>query len=117
MSADESPPTRESLAESPWLWGGLFAAMAILALVVVAPKYAQRQGRLEQRFENRIRTAQQQQQSAGDQDPLATGPAAEPMAPMRDARARTSLRPLLLVVLGLLFASVMLLVLRRRRAR
>lgn len=45
-------------AESPWIWLGMFAAVGLLALLVVMPKYAQRQGRLEQRYQHRIEVAQ-----------------------------------------------------------
>ena len=83
--------------DSPWLWFGLFAAIGIIALAAVAPKYARRQGRLEQRYENRLRTQEQRQAAA-------TGATADPVANssptrMGEARATTSLVPIALALL------------------
>lgn len=94
----ESPAQPSAWLDSPWLWFGLFAAMGIIALVAVAPKYARRQGRLEQRYENRLRTQEQRQTAA-------TGPTADTVAPttptrMGDARATSSLVPIALVLLA-----------------
>lgn len=93
----ESPDQPSGWLDSPWLWFGLFAAMGIIALVAVAPKYARRQGRLEQRYENRLRTQEQRQAAA-------TGVSAETVAAatptrMGDARATSSLLSIALVLL------------------
>jgi len=100
---DEQP--REWL-DSPWVWFGLFAAMGIIALVAVSPKYAQRQGRLEQRYENRLRMENERRQAA---TPDVPGETTSP-APTRMSEARTtsSLVPIalalaiVLVVAGIL---------------
>ncbi|MBX3412154.1 MAG: hypothetical protein KF708_05495 [Pirellulales bacterium] len=82
--------------ESPWLWFGLFAAMGIFALLVVAPKYARRQGRLEQRYENRLRIEEQRRAAARDDG---NTPSTEAPTRMGDARASSSLAPIALVLL------------------
>jgi len=46
---DTAPPPAARLVDSPWLWLSLFAAMALLAIVVIGPKYARREAGLEQK--------------------------------------------------------------------
>lgn len=108
-----SPDQTAGWADSPWVWFGLFAVMGIAALLVVAPKYARRQGRLEQRYENRLR-AQGQRQTA------ATGAAADTVASgmptrMGDARATSSLVPIALALLAGFSVAVLIVRWRTRR--
>ena len=116
MPADPLPPPRESIADSPWFWVGLFAGMALLALIVVAPKYAQRQGRIEQRHENRQRMAEEQQGVVA-RDPAAADGTQPTQPGLREARARTSLLPLLLFVGLVLCVSLVFIARRRYRTR
>jgi len=81
--------------DTPWPWFGLFAVMGLAFLLAIAPKYAQRQGRLERRYENRVQIEERRLGSSTD--------SAAPVL-MRDARAQTSLVPLAVVLLGLLVA-------------
>jgi hypothetical protein len=53
-SAGQKPP----LAESPWFWLALFAGMALFALVVIQGKYTRRQGRLDQRYVDKLEAQQ-----------------------------------------------------------
>jgi hypothetical protein len=48
MSQSSSTPrTTPPLTDSPWFWLGLFAAMALVGLAVIGPKFARRSQRLE----------------------------------------------------------------------
>ncbi len=51
--------------ESPWFWLLVFSLMALVAVVLIGPKYMRRQARLEQKLEGRVRA----------QQPLETRPA------------------------------------------
>lgn len=108
---DEQP--REWL-DSPWVWFGLFAAMGIIALLAVSPKYAQRQGRLEQRYENRLRMEYQRRHAAAPDVP---GEATS-SAPTRMSEARTtsSLVPIALS-LAIVLVVAAILVWRRVQRR
>ena len=39
-----------SIADSPWFWGYLFSAAALVALALASPKYSSRQRQLERQF-------------------------------------------------------------------
>jgi hypothetical protein len=53
--------TPRSLTDSPWFWAYLFATAALIALALIAPKYAERQADIERQFQGRQRAAQQAQ--------------------------------------------------------
>ena len=50
MSDDQHRSDRPALTDSPWFWAYIFAAAALIALAVAAPKYSSRQTQLERRF-------------------------------------------------------------------
>jgi hypothetical protein len=50
-----SPATRSSLAENPWFWLMLFGAVGVLGVIVIAPKHAARQARIERMADTRAR--------------------------------------------------------------
>jgi len=56
---DSAAPPKAPLAESPWFWLALFAGMALFALVVIQGKYTRRQGRLDQRYIDKLEAQQQ----------------------------------------------------------
>jgi len=60
MTAAQRPVT-----DSPWFWVYLFATAALIALVLMGPKYAARQAQIEREFQGRQRAAQ----SAAGQEP------------------------------------------------
>lgn len=102
------------MGDSPWFWLSLFAGMALVCLLLVESKFAQRQARLEQRYQNRL--AVQQSRAERQAEPLSgeTPIEAESEEPaelpegvnMRNARARTSLVSLMGVVGALLIVGL-----------
>jgi hypothetical protein len=44
-----------SITESPWYWVLAFSLMALLALIVIGPKYGRRQSALERKYQARER--------------------------------------------------------------
>ena len=59
--ADSSSPVRKSILESPWYWVYAFCAAALVALLLVAPKFGARQAQIERQYQGRQRAAQQLQ--------------------------------------------------------
>lgn len=135
MTSDQSrstAPSKTPLAESPWFWLALFAGMALFALVVIQGKYTRRQGRIDQRYVDKLEA---QQQAAHKQRELVAQAAQSGGAAvfvdeaqsedadvaekegvrMSEARARTSL--ISLMVLGGIVVSSALVMLVLRRAR
>jgi len=53
--------SRPGITDSPWFWAFAFSAMGTIGVLVIAPKYDDRQKRLEARFEGRERMAQRRQ--------------------------------------------------------
>ena len=96
--------TRDPVTDSPWLWLGLFLGGAVVALVLMAPRYAQRQAQLERQFTARENAGQ----TLGLTAPRpATAPEADP---------RISLRPLFILFLSLLLLASALFWMVRYRA-
>ena len=92
MSEPERPsqkPVRQPLVDSPWFWLSLFLAAALAALMVVSPKFALRQERLERMNESREQIARQ---SAGAHAP-SDAPEIPPESSQQPSR-RSSLSPL-----------------------
>lgn len=69
-----------SLVESPWLWGALFVAAALMALLVVEPRYRSRQAQLERRYQARQR---QGLAVVGPEGPAAYSEKDDPQATLR----------------------------------
>jgi hypothetical protein len=46
------------VTDSPWFWAFLFSTVALIALAVIAPKFAQRQAHIEREFQGRQRAAE-----------------------------------------------------------
>jgi hypothetical protein len=135
MTSDQSrspTPLKTPLAESPWFWLALFAGMALFALVVIQGKYTRRQGRIDQRYVDKLEAQQQAaykqrelvaqaEQSGGaavfvGEAESEEGDVAEKEGVrMNEARARTSL--ISLMVLGGIVVSLALVMLVVRRAR
>ena len=55
LAASSNP---RSITESPWYWAYLFCTGGLIALVVVGPRYAQRQTQIEQNGQKRQWAAQ-----------------------------------------------------------
>ncbi|HEY1602625.1 MAG TPA: hypothetical protein VGG64_23680 [Pirellulales bacterium] len=70
-----NPPERRPITDSPWFWLVLFGSSALVAIVVVSPKYAYRQARLERMNSTREQIARGQVAEAletADPDALIT---------------------------------------------
>ncbi len=62
----EETGSHANLAESPWFWMALFAAIGILGLLVISPKYGTRQARMEQRYQHRLKVRAMQGAATDD---------------------------------------------------
>jgi hypothetical protein len=111
---NSSPPP---LSDSPLFWLLLFGSAAIAALVLIEPKFAQREARLERMYRARQRAAARAQPPRAGQGSGATDRAAEdPAATGESPGPIVSLRSLALLLAGILFAAACwLAVVRRRR--
>lgn len=108
--SDQPParPPKPPLTDSPLFWLCLFGVVALAALIVVGPRYARRQGQLQQRLEARERIARQAAERTGAvkaSDADAAPPAAR----------QPSLRPLFLAIAGLVAIVAIGLLVRRLR--
>jgi cell division protein FtsL len=94
MSAPSAEsPRRKSILESPWYWLYAFCTVALAALVLMTPKFAERQAQIERQAQGRERAAQQR---AGK----------TPSTPMSTAAATiVTLRPLMLLLAAVLAAA------------
>ena len=91
QSADS--PRRKSILESPWYWLYAFCTAALVALLLLGPKFAERQAQIERQAQGRERAAQQR---AGK----------TPSTPMSTAAATIiTLRPIMLLLAGILAAA------------
>ncbi|MBP90800.1 MAG: hypothetical protein CMJ64_29500 [Planctomycetaceae bacterium] len=90
---------RPPITDSPWYWVYLFCTGGLVALVLVGPKFAAKQSRIERNYEARQRAAQH---VAGR-----TRPEAEPQSPRTGTRI--GLQPLfitLAIVLSLAWCNL-----------
>jgi membrane protein implicated in regulation of membrane protease activity len=51
-------PRRRPILESPWYWACLFCTAGLVALVLMGPKFAERQAQVERQYQGRERAAQ-----------------------------------------------------------
>lgn len=58
----QAPPFRTT--DSPWFWGLMFAVMALVGIVAIAPKFDRRQRQVEARFLGRQEAAFERQRRA-----------------------------------------------------
>ena len=107
MNPNAEPARRVSITDSPWFWVELFSIVALLATTVIGPKFQQRQGQIERRFEGR---QQAYSRPAGD-------PTAEPQIGSRRIVEdnRVSLGPLQLILAGVMLLAAVMLARSRRR--
>lgn len=54
-----TPPTRVTIFQSVWFWVYVFAAAALCALLIMGPRFAERQAQLEKNYQARNRANQQ----------------------------------------------------------
>lgn len=113
MTTSSTPP--KPLADSPLFWLLLFASAALVMLAVVQPKFAQREARLERMYHSRGRAAERTQASAARQPSDPREFEAEEYVP---AEPIVTLRPLMFLLSGVVFAAwIALAILRRRQGR
>jgi hypothetical protein len=134
MNNDSAAPAKSPLAESPWFWLALFAGMALFALVVIQGKYTRRQGRIDQRYVDKLEAQQQAankrrelvaqaEQSGGaavvvGQAESEDADAAEKEGVrMSEARARTSLFRLMVLFGVIIPIAIAMVIVARRNAK
>src|SRR5688500_2504694 len=104
-------PTRDSskppVADSPLFWLLMFGLVALVAVVAVAPRYARRQGQLQQKWEARERIAREAA------DP--SGPKATDESKTQGGADPPNLRPLFLVMACFVAALAAALLVQRMR--
>jgi hypothetical protein len=100
-------PAKPPIADSPLFWLLLFGLVALAALIVVGPRYARRQGQLQQKWEARQRSARE----AAEQPGAATTADAETPPPANPP----TLRPLFLVIMGFVAVVALGLLIQRTR--
>ncbi|MFZ4733743.1 MAG: hypothetical protein ACOYK7_14485 [Pirellulales bacterium] len=64
-----APDPRPPLTDSPWLWGLLFAVMALVGIGLIAPKFDVRQRQIEGRFLGRQKANIERQRRAAGLEP------------------------------------------------
>ena len=122
LSAHDEPARRQPhgrvrLTDSPWFWLLVFANAALVGVAIIGPKYNQRQGAVERRYEARREVARRAlAQSAVERSPNETAtdgarrdePVTDEDAPLDNSPHLVPLRPLaLLLIVGNLLAIVL----------
>lgn len=117
MNSDPAPKSPPPLSDSPLFWLLLFSGAAIVAVVAIQPKFAQREARLERMYHARLRAAARAQQGgAGQGTGAADRSPEEPPAPGESPEPIVGLRSLALLLAGILLAAACgLAVVRRHR--
>jgi hypothetical protein len=106
MSSDPAQKSPPPHSDSPLYWLLLFGSAAIAALVLIEPKFAQREARLERMYHARQRAAARAQPGRAGQGSGAADRAVEaPAAPGESQAPIVSLRSLALLLAGILFAA------------
>ena len=54
---EPTSPGRRSITDSPWYWMHLFCIAALVGLVLVGPRFSQRQAGVERKFQGRQRAS------------------------------------------------------------
>jgi hypothetical protein len=112
------PQSPKPLADSPLFWLLLFASAALVMLAVVQPKFAEREARLERMYHSRGRAAERSPPSAARQPSDPREFEAEEPEEYVPAEPIVTLRPLMFLLSGIVFAAwIALAVLRRRQGR
>jgi len=76
-----APRAKQSLTDSPWFWAMIFSATGVVLLLIISPKYAKRQGRLELQYQARQEIARRRVEGTpAARDPGQEGSAAPPAA-------------------------------------
>ena len=57
MTANEKPPARPPITDSPWLWAALFTGVGLAALLATGGKFGKRQANIENKFQARSAVA------------------------------------------------------------
>jgi hypothetical protein len=105
MNTQQRPP----LTDSPWLYVLVFSLMALLALVVIGPKYGRRQSRDERKFQSRQRLEEQSVAGNNSTDPPRNDSSARQRRFSTPGDTLVPLWPLAVVLLAItLFAMYML---------
>ena len=104
MPASDSPTpsTRPRLVDSPWYWAYLFGVAGLAGLMLIGPKFSQRQERLETRQSGRENAWKHRVQG----EPLESSTAGEPGHQSATVRPSTP-RPLLHESRGALIGFLM----------
>jgi hypothetical protein len=100
---------RQPLTDSPWFYVLAFSLMALLALIVIGPKYGRRQSAMERKYQARQRIADQQTARNNPGDEPRNDEIAAPRRFATPDDTLVPLWPLAVVMLAIaLFALVML---------
>jgi len=110
--SDEQPRPAFRPTDSPWFWTLAFAVMGLVGLAAIAPKFDQRQGRLERRYAGREQAAEERARRAAGLDP--TDLAAEAREPDESPARIVPLWPLALAA-GLAAAGSAVMLAREAR--
>lgn len=112
MYEDQRADSENRWSESPWLYFAVFAGVALLGILAIAPKYAKREAGLEQRYRARQGAAREKfaAHEAGDatsRSPDHEQPAgaaeAQPVATHRELLV--PLTPLIIIIAAVLIAA------------
>jgi hypothetical protein len=111
-STQRPSPGRVRLTDSPWFWLLVFANAGLVGVVVIGPKYNQRQGAVERRYEARrevARRAQEEETNTTAAEDNTSNETAPDENSSREASAHiVPLKPLALtLVIGNLLAIVL----------
>jgi hypothetical protein len=115
MSTEQLQPStpQPSATDSPWFWMMLFSAAGLVVLLVVWPKYSERQRRLELQYHARQEIARRRVE--GEPQARESGQEGQ-TAPPATGELLITLWPIALVLVALLVFSAVMFRRDRRRA-